>query len=375
MNPSILIKELTTTKELKDFIKFPFSLYTNHPYWVPPLINDELNALSKDKNPVFDNAKAFFYGAYNSAGKMVGRIAAIINENDLKQGDKKLRFGWIDMIDDLSVTKALIEKVTEKAREFHLDYIEGPMGFTSMDKVGLLTDGYDQIANMMTWYHYPYYKAHLEQLGLKKEKGFIDMSFLLANSKPEVFKKTAEAIRRRYGVKLIDTPTTKEVLKHVDAMFALYNDTYSRLASYVPITVQQQAYFKKKYIPFINPEYIRFIEDKDGKLICFAIVMPSFSKALQKAKGKLFPFGFWHLLQAKKHHTIVEFYLIGVAPEYQSKGIPALLFDYYYDVFKRNGVEKCVVTPELEENLAIQQLWKSFDPIIFARRATYSLKV
>ena len=201
------------------------------------------------------------------------------------------------------------------------------------------------------------------------------MSFLIENAKPELFKKTAEAIKKRYGVKLIDTPTTKEVLKHVDAMFDLYNETYSKLASYVPITNRQHDYFKQKYIPFINPEYIRFIEDKDGKLICFAIVMPSFSKALQKAKGKLFPWGWWHLLQAKKCHDTVEFYLIGVAPEYQSKGIPALLFDYYYDVFTHNKVTHCVITPELEENIAIQQLWKSFDPTIFARRSTFKKEV
>lgn len=371
----ISIKEITTKKELTDFVKFPFSLYKNHPYWVPPLISDEVTSFSKDENPVFQQAQAFFFLAYNEQKKIVGRVAAIINQNDLQQGNNKIRFGWLDMIDDLNVTKALIEKVAEKGREYQLDYMEGPMGFSSMDKVGLLTDGYDHIANMMTWYHYPYYKEHLAKLGFEKEKGFIDMSFLLENSKPELFKKTAEAIKKRYGVRLIDTPTTQEVLKHVDAMFDLYNETYSRLASYVPISNAQRDYFKKKYIPFINPEYIRFIEDKEGKLISFAIVMPSFSEALQKAKGKLFPFGFWHLLKAKKHHDTVEFYLIGVAPEYQSKGIPALLFDYYYNVFKRNGVTKCVITPELEENLAIQQLWKNFDPVIFARRATFRLTI
>ena len=373
--PSILIKELTTKKELTEFVKFPLSLYKNNPYWVPPLISDEVASFDKTKNPVFDNAEAFFYGAYNEKGKMVGRVVAIINQLDLKQNIKKVRFGWLDMIDDIQVTQALLDKVAEKAREYQLEYMEGPIGFSNMDKVGLLTEGYDHLSNMMTWYNYPYYNQHLEQLGFTKEKGFVEMEFLVKNSKPEIFKKTAEAIKKRYGVKFIDTPTTKEVLKHVDAMFDLYNETYSKLASYVPISERQREYFKQKYIPFINPEYIRFIEDKDGKLICFAIVMPSFSKALQKAKGKLFPWGWWYLLQSKRHHDTVEFYLIGVAPEYQSKGIPALLFDYYYDIFTRNGVTHCVITPELEENIAIQQLWKSFDPVIFARRATFKKQV
>lgn len=373
--PLILIKELTTKKELTEFVKFPLSLYKNNPYWVPPLISDEVASFDKTKNPVFDNAEAFFYGAYNEKGKMVGRVVAIINQLDLKQNIKKVRFGWLDMIDDIQVTQALLDKVAEKAREYQLEYMEGPIGFSNMDKVGLLTEGYDHLSNMMTWYNYPYYNQHLEQLGFTKEKGFVEMEFLVKNSKPEIFKKTAEAIKKRYGVKFIDTPTTKEVLKHVDAMFDLYNETYSKLASYVPISERQREYFKQKYIPFINPEYIRFIEDKDGKLICFAIVMPSFSRALQKAKGKLFPWGWWYLLQSKRHHDTVEFYLIGVAPEYQSKGIPALLFDYYYDIFTRNGVTHCVITPELEENIAIQQLWKSFDPVIFARRATFKKQV
>jgi len=373
--PLILIKELTTKKELTEFVKFPLSLYKNNPHWVPPLISDEVASFDKTKNPVFDNAEAFFYGAYNEKGKMVGRVVAIINQHDLKQNIKKVRFGWLDMVDDIQVTQALLDKVAEKAREYQLEYMEGPIGFSNMDKVGLLTEGYDHLSNMMTWYNYPYYNRHLEQLGFTKEKGFVEMEFLVKNSKPELFKKTAEAIKKRYGVKFIDTPTTTEVLKHVDAMFDLYNETYSKLASYVPISERQREYFKQKYIPFINPEYIRFIEDKDGKLICFAIVMPSFSKALQKAKGKLFPWGWWYLLQSKRHHDTVEFYLIGVAPEYQSKGIPALLFDYYYDIFTRNGVTHCVITPELEENIAIQQLWKSFDPVIFARRATFKKQV
>ena len=373
--PLISIKELTTKKELTEFVKFPLSLYKNNPYWVPPLISDEVASFDKTKNPVFDNAEAFFYGAYNEKGKMVGRVVAIINKHDLKQNIKKVRFGWLDMVDDIQVTQVLLDKVAEKAREYKLEYMEGPIGFSSMDKVGLLTEGYDHLSNMMTWYSYPYYNRHLEQLGFIKEKGFVEMEFLVKNSKPELFKKTAEAIKKRYGVKFIDTPTTTEVLKHVDAMFDLYNETYSKLASYVPISERQREYFKQKYIPFINPEYVRFIEDKDGKLICFAIVMPSFSKALQKAKGKLFPWGWWYLLQSKRHHDTVEFYLIGVAPEYQSKGIPALLFDYYYDIFTRNGVTHCVITPELEENIAIQQLWKSFDPVIFARRATFKKQV
>ncbi|MDO4782905.1 MAG: GTP cyclohydrolase [Capnocytophaga felis] len=367
----ILVKEVFSKEDLKQFVKFPFSLYKNHPYWVPPLINEELVSFNKTKNPAFENAEAFFYLAYNKKNEIVGRVAAIINQYDIRQNVFKIRFGWLDMIDDVNVTKALLDKVSEKGREHQLKYMEGPMGFSNMDKVGVMTEGYDHIASTVTWYNLPYYKEHLEQFGLVKEKGYIETYFLLSNVNAELFRKTAEAIRKRYQVRLVPANTKEEILKHVDAMFDLYNESYSKLSSYVPVSERQKDYFKKKFIPLINPEYIRFVENKDGKLICFAVVLPSFAKALQKAKGSLFPFGFWHLLKAKKKHDMVEFLLIGVTPEYQSKGIPALLFDYYHPVFQRNGINKCIITPELEDNLAIQQLWKSFQPVVYAKRATY----
>ncbi|MDO4228710.1 MAG: GTP cyclohydrolase [Capnocytophaga sp.] len=372
---TILIKEVLTKSDLKAFVKFPFTLYKNNPYWVPPLINDEIASFDKTKNPAFENAEAFFYLAYNEKNQIVGRVTAIVNRHDIHQNTPKIRFGWLDMIDDVNVTKALLEKVAEKGREYQLEYMEGPMGFSNMDKVGILTEGYDHIANMITWYSYPYYKEHLEKLGFIKEKGFVETYFVLSDVNAEVFKKTAAAISKRYEVRLIPTDTKEEVLKYVDAMFDLYNETYSKLSSYVPVTQRQKEYFKKKYIPFINPKYIRFIEDKNGKLICFSIVLPSLSKALQKAKGSLFPFGFLHLLKAKQNHDMVEFFLIGVAPEYQSKGIPALLFDYYHPVFQKQGITKCIITPELEDNLAIQQLWKNFNPTVYAKRATYKKNI
>ena len=370
----ILIKEITE-KELKNFVKFPFTLYKDHPYWVPPIINEEIASFDKAKNPVFENAEAFFYLAYNAENKIVGRIVAIVNQHDIQLNVRKIRFGWMDMIDDINVTKALLNKVAEKGRELQLTYMEGPIGFSNMDKVGVMTEGYDHIASMITWYNFPYYKEHLEKLGFVKEKGYVEMYFLMNDVKAEFFKKTAEAIRKRYQVKLVETNTKEDVLRYVDAMFDLYNETYSKLSSFVPVSERQRTYFKKKYVPFLNPEYIRFIEDKNGKLICFAIVLPSFSTALQKAKGKLFPLGFLHLLKAKKKHDMVDFYLIGVSPEYQSKGVPALLFEYYHHIFTKNGIQKCIVTPELEDNLAIQQLWKNFNPTVYAKRATYKKNI
>jgi GNAT superfamily N-acetyltransferase len=368
----ITIIEATTKKLLKDFVTFPFSLYKNHPYWVPPLINDELETFDKTKNPVFDNAEAYFYLAYRD-NKIVGRLAAIINWEEVNILKKnKVRFGWWDVIDDVEVTKALLEKVYELGRKNNLEMVEGPVGFSNLDKVGIIVEGFDRLGNMITWYNYPYYKDHLEQLGFAKEKEFFESLFSFADVKEETFAKAAELIKTRYQLKTINFKNTNEILPYVDRMFELFNTCYARLASFVPISKRQQDYFKKKYIPFVNPEYIAFIEDKNGKVIAFSIVMPDFSEALQKAKGKLFPFGFYHLLKAKKHSKTVLFYLIGIEEEYQNKGVTALIFKHYYHVFKAKGIEHCNRTPELEENNAIHNLWKNFNSVVDRRRRTYS---
>ncbi len=367
----ITIKEATTKSELLDYIKFPFSLYKDNAYWVPPIIADELETFDKTKNPAFENAEAYFYLAYKNS-EIVGRIAAIINWSEVKdQQKKKVRFGWFDVIDDVEVTNALLQKVYELGKKNHLDYVEGPMGFSNLDKVGVLTEGYDQMGTMITWYNHPYYVTHLEKLGYTTEKEYLENKFPFSNVKLEYFDKAQELIKKRYQLKPINFNSTKDVMPYVDKMFDLFNDSYAKLSSFVAISDIQKEYFKKKYISFINPEYIKYVEDKDGNLVAFAIVMPSFSKALQKANGKLFPFGFLHLLNAKKNSKDVVFYLIGVAPEYQNKGVTAILFKEYYTTFTKKGIQNCIRTPELADNTAIHLLWKNFDPKIICRRKTF----
>ena len=367
----ITIKEATTKSELLDYIKFPFSLYKDNAYWVPPIIADELETFDKTKNPAFENAEAYFYLAFKNS-EIVGRIAAIINWSEVKdQQKKKVRFGWFDVIDDVEVTNALLQKVYELGKKNHLDYVEGPMGFSNLDKVGVLTEGYDQLGTMITWYNHPYYVTHLEKLGYTTEKEYLENKFPFKNVKLEYFDKAQELIKKRYQLQPINFNSTKDVMPYVDKMFDLFNDSYAKLSSFVAISDIQKEYFKKKYISFINPEYIKYVEDKDGNLVAFAIVMPSFSKALQKANGKLFPFGFLHLLNAKKNSKDVVFYLIGVAPEYQNKGVTAILFKEYYTTFTKKGIQNCIRTPELADNTAIHLLWKNFDPKIICRRKTF----
>ncbi|NNK19028.1 MAG: GTP cyclohydrolase [Maribacter sp.] len=367
----VTLKEATTKVDLKRFVKFPFSLYKDSKFWVPPIIKDELETFDKTKNPAFKNAEARFFLAYKNK-TIVGRIAAIINRIEINQQKvKKMRFGWFDFINDNEVSEALLHKVSEIGLENNLEFMEGPVGFSNLDKVGVLIEGFNEVGTMVTWYNHSYYHSHYERLGFVKEKEYLENRFPFSNADPKLFIKASELVKRRYGVKAVNFTKTKDVLPMADKMFDLFNETYSSLSSFVPITDVQKAYFKKKYISFINPEYIKFIVDKNDELIAFGIVMSSFSKALQKARGKLFPFGIFHLLKAQKQSKDVIFYLIGIHPEYQNKGLTAIVFHEYYKTFLSKKIENCIRTPELEDNLAIKQIWKHFNPEIYKRRRTY----
>ncbi|MCL6273532.1 GTP cyclohydrolase [Muricauda sp. 2012CJ35-5] len=367
----VTVKQVQSKVDLKQFVKFPFSIYKGSPYWVPPIIKDEMETFNSEKNPVFQNAEATFFLAYKN-NQIVGRVAAIINWLEVKEQKLlKMRFGWFDFVDELEVSKALLDKVAEIGKKHQLDYMEGPVGFSNLDKVGVLIDGFDHIGTMITWYNHPYYQKHYEQHGFVKEKEYLENKFLFANADPKIFEKANLLIKKRYGLRELNFTNSKEIMPWVDKMFDLFNSSYSSLASFVKITDVQKEYFKEKYISFINPEYIKFIVNSDDNLVAFAIVMPSFSKALQKANGKLFPTGVFHLLKAKKHSKDVIFYLIGIHPDFQNKGVTAIIFNEYYKTFMKRGVINCIRTPELEENVAIRQMWKHFDPVTHKRRRTF----
>lgn len=368
---SISIHEVISKKDFKEFVKFQIHLYKGNPYFVPPIIADEVSNFDASVNPVFEIASARLFMAKKN-GKPAGRIAAIINSYEVeKQNIKKMRFGWYDTIDDLEVSKKLLEKVEEIGKENKLEYIEGPVGFNNLDKTGVLTEGFDHLGTMITWYHNPYQKEHLEQLGFIKEKEYLENKFLFKNVDQKYYRRIGAIIKKRFGLESKTFTKTKDILPYVDEMFELFSKTYSRLSSYVPISDAQIAYFKKKYISFINPEYINFVVDQNDNLVAFGIVMPSYSKALQKAKGKLFPFGIFHILNARKNSKDVTFYLIGVHPDYQNKGITAIIFDDFTKAFEKKGIQTCIRTPELEENEAIRKIWENFKPVTHKRRRTY----
>ncbi len=367
----IEIKKITSKKELKLFVKFPFSLYKNNAYWVPPLIGDELDSFNPNINPIFKEAQADLFLAYKN-DKIVGRIAAIINWTEINiQKIKKMRFGWFDFIDDFAVSNALINKVKEIGIKNKLEFMEGPVGFSNLDKVGVLTYGFNHIGTMITWYNHPYYKTHYEKMGFKVEKEYLENKFPFKNVKIKPLERVSVIIEKRYNIRRLSFKKIKDLLPYIDEMFDLFNKCYAKLSSYVPLTKLQQAYIKKRFISFINPEYIKFVVDKDNKMIAFAISMPSFSRALQKANGKLFPFGILYLLHAKKHNKDAISYLIGVHPDYQNKGVNALLFRDFYYTYNKLGINDFIRTPELVDNIAIHQIWKKFNQITHKKRCTF----
>ena len=371
----IKIKQVLNSSDLELFIKFPMELYKGNPYYVPPLINEEKSIWVKEENPALQYSEAAQFLAYKGEN-IVGRIAVMINHKEEKElGIRKVRFGWLDFINDIEVSKSLINTAIEYANSKGISKIEGPMGFTNLDKAGMLTKGFDKLATMIGIYNFDYYPKHMEQLGLVKEKEWVEFEINFPDTLPDKVEKFSRLIAEKYELELVKFKAKKDILPLVDSMFKLLDDTYKNLSTYTPITEEQIKHYKEKYFKFIDKDYIVCIKDKSGSLISFAITMPSYSKALQKAKGKLFPFGWWHLLNAGKKNDRANFYLIGIHPQYQKRGVTAIIFKEIYETFKKKGVKFLETNPELEENASIQALWQDYNPINHKRRRTYSLEI
>ena len=371
----IKVKQVLNSSDLELFIKFPMRLYKGNPYYVPPLINEEKSIWVKEENPALQYSEAAQFLAYKGEN-IVGRIAVMINHKEEKElGIRKVRFGWLDFIDDIEVSKSLINTAIEYAKSKGISKIEGPMGFTNLDKAGMLTKGFDKLATMIGIYNFDYYPKHMEQLGLVKEKEWVEFEINFPDTLPDKVEKFSNLIAEKYELELVKFKSKKDILPLVEPMFKLLDDTYKHLSTYTPITQEQIKHYKEKYFKFIDKDYIVCIKDKYGSLISFAITMPSYSKALQKAKGKLFPFGWWHLLNAGKKNDRANFYLIGIHPQYQKRGVTAIIFKEIYETFKKKGVKFLETNPELEENASIQALWQDYHPTNHKRRRTYSLEI
>ena len=373
----IEIREIESRRELVDFVRFPFQLYKGNPYWVPPIVKEELEMLDKKVNPVFNNALAHYFLAYKD-GEIVGRIAAFINWIEIKELEKsKVRFGWFDVIDDLEVTIKLIDAVVAIGKQHQMTAIEGPMGFSNMDKAGMLTKGFEELNTMITWYNAPYYSKHLEKIAFTKQAEWVEYEIKISSfqDSPEKVKRFSKLILQRYQLKILDFKSHKEIVPYVEQMFDLLGKTYDKLQTFVPIQDYQIAHYKERYLPFVHPDYIKCIVDSDQDLIAFAITMPSFSKALKKMNGKILPWGFFHLFKARYFNNRASFYLIGVRPDYQNKGITAIIFNEMQKTFNKHGVTIVETNPELVENNAIQKLWRNYEHRQHKRRVTFTKSI
>ncbi|MDA7810635.1 GNAT family N-acetyltransferase [Flavobacteriaceae bacterium] len=370
----ITIKKAVSKEDYKDFVMFPSKLYKNSKYWVSPIIKEELEMMDKEKNPVFKNAEAEYYLAIKN-NMIVGRIAAIVNWVEVKeQGKNKVRFGWYDVIDDLEVSKKLLESVIEFGNKRDLSFIEGPVGFSNMDKAGLLTHGFDELNTMITWYHNSYQKDHLEKLKMKKLAEWVEYRIQIYSEEdaPKKVKKFSDLIMRRYKLKALNFKRTNDIIPYIDEMFDLLNKTYNSLQTFVPIQQYQVDHYKNRYLRYIHPEFIKSVADENGKLIAFAITMPSFSRALKEMNGKLFPFGFLRILKAQRFNDKASLYLIGVHPDYQNKGVTAILFNDLQSMFNKRGIKEVETNPELVENKSIQAFWKNYESVLHKKRCTFT---
>ena len=375
----IEIRPAQTKKEMKQFIRFNYELYKDNPYSVPDIYEDMVATFS-DKNPAMEFCDAVYYLAYRD-GEIVGRVAGIINHKANKRWEQKMvRFGYIDFIDDMEVSKALISAVEKWGKEKGMDYIQGPLGFTDMDAEGMLIEGFEELGTNATIYNYPYYPKHIEALGFEKEADWVELLMTVPRETgiPERLERIAKIVIEKYGLQIKRYTSRSKLRKdYGKQIFEVINEAFKPLFGYSELNERQIDLYVNTYIPFIDLKLVSLITDANGKLICVGISMPSLSKALQKTKGKLFPFGWFHLLKAlkwKKPDTL-DLMLVGVLPEYQGKGINAVLFYDLLPNYISEGYKYVETNPELEVNNKVQSQWIYFERRQHKRRRCFKKKL
>ncbi len=376
---SVEIKKVTTKSELKRFIRFNYEFYKDNPYSVPDLYDDMLNTFSPKKNAAFEFCEADYFLALRD-GKIVGRVAAIINRRANETWNRKtVRFGWIDFVDDMEVSAALIDTVKQWGKERGMTEIEGPLGFTDMDAEGMLVEGFDQLSTMATIYNYPYYPQHMERLGLSKSADWVEMKIYVPDAIPEKHRRISEIIARRYNLHIRKLKSKKEVRQSGVAhdIFRLINDAYTPLFGYSRMTERQIDQYVKMYVPVLDLRMVSIVENEQNEIVAVGISMASLSRALQKAKGRLLPFGWYHLLKALmwKRPKVLDLLLVAVRPDYQGKGVNALLFTDLIPVYKELGFEYAESNPELEMNEKVQNQWQYFKTEQHKRRRCFKADI
>ena len=372
---AVTIKKVSDRRDLKRFIRFNYELYKNNPYSVPDLYDDMLRTLDKKKNAAFEFCEADYFLAYKD-GRLVGRVAAIINHRANQAWNKKeVRFGWIDFTDDAEVSEALIRTVEQWGKERGMTHIQGPLGFTDMDAEGMLIEGFDQLGTMATIYNYPYYPAHMERLGFRKDADWVEFKIYIPDAIPDKHRRISELVQRKYNLQVKKYTSGKAIARdYGQAIFRLINEAFAPLYGYSALSQRQIDQYVKMYLPILDLRMVTLVTGADGQLIAVGISMPSLSRALQKAHGRLLPFGWYHLLKAlyfKRRSHVLDLLLVAVKPEYQNKGVNALLFSDLIPVYQQLGFEYAESNVELELNGKVQAQWDYFKTEQHKRRRAF----
>lgn len=376
---SVEIKKVSNKAELKKFIRFNYEFYKDNPYSVPDLYDDMLGTFSPRRNAAFEFCEADYFLAYRD-DRIVGRVAAIINRRANETWNRRcVRFGWIDFIDDIEVSRALLDTVKAWGRDRGMDEIEGPLGFTDMDAEGMLIEGFDQLSTMATIYNYPYYPLHMERLGLEKSADWVEMKIYIPETIPEKHKRISDIIQRKYNLHVRKLTSKSEVRRTGIGrkIFELINDAYAPLFGFSRMTDRQIDQYVNMYVPVLDLRMVTLVENEQDEIVAVGISMPSLSEALQKAHGRLLPMGWYHLLKALKWHRpkVLDLLLVGVRPDYQGKGVNALLFTDLIPVYQQMGFEYAESNPELEENGKVQSQWQYFRTEQHKRRRCFKSKI
>ncbi len=370
---SVQIVPVEGRRALMQFIRFPLGLYKDCPQWVPAFEDDEIKSLS-DQNPSLAFCERELYLALKG-GKIVGRVAAILNRKaNEKWGEKTVRFGWIDFIDDFEVAKALIDAVVAWGKARGAEKVKGPLGFTDMDREGLLVEGFEHDSPFTVIYNFPYYGEYLERMGFRKDADWTQRIIELPDHLPPMFQ-YADLVEKRYGLKIWRGRNMREMSKRGREMFHVLNDAFAPLYEYSKLTEEQIDGYVKQYVPIMNKDLVAFVVNEEDKLVGFTVTMPSISKAVRKARGRLFPFGFIPVLRSLRKNDTIEALLIGVLPEYQGKGANVLMFKYIHENCIRLGIKRMLLNPQLEENYKVQSLFGEYDPQPYQRRRSYVMEL
>lgn len=369
------IKQIQPTRSaLRDFTQFQIDLYRGNDYYVPPLVSDDIEALSPGKNPAFDFCEAAYFMAYRD-GKPVGRIAAIINSQVNRNCDSKIcRFGFMDFVDDMEVSRALFDAAEDWGRRKGMNKMVGPLGFTDMDREGLLVEGFEELSTMATNYNYPYYAKHVEAAGYAKESDWVEFLLQVPDKVPERYDRIATLVKEKLNLRIQKYTSRKKAKAEIGhKLFRLINEAYKDLYQYSQLTDRQIDYYVDYYLGLVNLDLLTFVMDKDDNLVGLGIALPSLSRGLQKAQGRLLPFGWYHLLKALKgKNDRVDLLLVAVHPDYQNRGVNALMFQDLLPHFIRLGFKYAETNPEMETNAKVQSQWEVFNPRQHRRRRSYA---